>query len=203
MVYNLHMRIEALSKALTFFDMHDVFQIVPEHTVDQIRAQLQHLFQCQQDLSTTSTALLADSTNTALLDAKTAAVTAEQVASIQLDAIDIEASDLLTTFKTIDTATIRQSNRYYAEFGATYTVENLVWSSERILAACDDELRDKVREQLVGVSPLENGGPLVLKMMLDIVMNVDDAALRLLVQSIQSLRMKDIAGENVGRWCHI
>ena len=113
------MRIEALSKALTFFDMRDVFQIVPELTVAQIRAQLQHLFRCQQDLSTTSTALLADSTNTALLDAKTAAETAEQVASINLDAIDIEASDLLTSFKIIDTAIIRQSNRYYAEFGAT------------------------------------------------------------------------------------
>ena len=32
-VYNLHMRIEAISKALTFFDMRDVFNIVPESTV--------------------------------------------------------------------------------------------------------------------------------------------------------------------------
>ena len=35
-------------------------------------------------------------------------------------------------------------------------------------------------------------------MMLDIVMNVDDAVLQSLVQSIQFLRMKEIAGENVG-----
>ena len=197
-VYNLYMRIEALSKALTFFDMRNVFQIVPELTVAQIRAQLQHLFRCQQDISSTSTTLLADATNPVLLDAKTAAETAEQVASIDLDAINIKALDLLTSFETIDTATIRQLNRYYAEFRETYTVENLAWSSERILATCDNELRDKVREQLVGVSPLENGGPLVLKMMLDIVMNVDDAVLQSLVQSIQSLRMKEIAGENVG-----
>ena len=32
-VYNLHMHIEALSKSLAFFDMRDVFQIVPEAAV--------------------------------------------------------------------------------------------------------------------------------------------------------------------------
>ena len=109
-VYNLHMRIEALSKALTFFDMRDVFQIVPENTVAQIRAQLQHLFQCQQDLATTSTALLADSTNAALLDAKTAAEAAEQVASIDLDAIDIEASDLFKSLEKNDEMTVKKIN---------------------------------------------------------------------------------------------
>ena len=45
---------------------------------------------------------------------------------------------------------------------------------------------------------MENGGPLMLKPILDIVTNADDAALRSLVQSIQTIRMKDIAGENVG-----
>ena len=49
-----------------------------------------------------------------------------------------------------------------------------------------------------GYHPLENGGLLVLKIMLDIVTKNDDAALQSLVQSIQSLRMKDIAGENIG-----
>ena len=77
------MRIEALSKAFTFFDMRDVFQMVPELMVAQIRAQLQHLFSCQQDISRTSTALLANATNPVLLDAKTAADAAEQAASTE------------------------------------------------------------------------------------------------------------------------
>ena len=34
--------------------------------------------------------------------------------------------------------------------------------------------------------------------MLDIVMSVDDAALRSLTEGLQSLRMKDVPGENVG-----
>ena len=38
----------------------------------------------------------------------------------------------------------------------------------------------------------------MLKPIFDIVTNVNDAALRLLVQSIQTIRMKDIVGEHVG-----
>ena len=32
-VYDLHMHIEALSKALTFFDMKDAFKIISEQTI--------------------------------------------------------------------------------------------------------------------------------------------------------------------------
>ena len=38
---------------------------------------------------------------------------------------------------------------------------------------------------------------MVLKRMLDIIMDVDDSALRALTQSLQTLRLKDIPGENV------
>ena len=57
-------------------------------------------------------------------------------------------------------------------------VENLSWSADFILNRCETPLKDKIREGLVGVSPLEVGGPLVLKLMLDIVLDVDDSDLR-------------------------
>ena len=71
--------------------------------------------------------------------------------------------DLIKSFKDIDEATIKRSNSYYARYGADCLVENLSWSSDQILNTCDESLRDKVREGLVGVSALESGGPLVLK----------------------------------------
>ena len=45
---------------------------------------------------------------------------------------------------------------------------------------------------------MECGGPLVLKKMLDIVMNDNDAALPSLMEGLQNLRMKDVPGENIG-----
>ena len=66
-------------------------------------------------------------------------------------------------------------------------MENLTWSGDYILNTFEDSLHDKVREGLVGVSEMENGGPLVLKKMLDIVTNVDDAALGSLTEGLKSL----------------
>jgi len=49
----------------------------------------------------------------------------------------------------------------------------------------------------VGIPPLESGGPLVLKLMFDVNINVDDLALRTLTKGIQRVRMNYIPGENV------
>ena len=63
-------------------------------------------------------------------------------------------------------------------YGEDGSIEHLVWSSDRILNTCEEPLQDKIREELVSVSVLEVGGPLVLKKMLDIIMDVDDSTLR-------------------------
>ena len=98
----------------------------------------------------------------------------------------------------MDHTEIRLSNRYYDMYGSDATMENLTWSTDRILITCEDYFRDKVRKLLVGVLSLETGGPLVLKLALDVFMDVDDSALRSLAQNLQNLWMKDVPGENVG-----
>ena len=50
---------------------------------------------------------------------------------------------------------------------------------------------------MVGTNTMESGGPLVLKLMLDTIMDVDDIDLRALTQILQILRLKDVPGENV------
>lgn len=50
----------------------------------------------------------------------------------------------------------------------------------------------------MGVSALEAGGPIVLKLMLDVAMDIDDSSLRSLTQGIQTLCLKDVPEENVG-----
>ena len=45
-VYNLHMRIEALSKAIVFFGMVDAFQIMDVSTVASLELHLNALFVC-------------------------------------------------------------------------------------------------------------------------------------------------------------
>ena len=44
------MRIEALIHALTFYNMRDVFQVIPKSTVELLEAQLANLFMHQEEL---------------------------------------------------------------------------------------------------------------------------------------------------------
>ena len=197
-VYDLHMRIEALSKALTLYDMTDVFQVLPDVTVLDLEQKLRAVHACQTKEDRVKLALVDDPSDTGLI-ADLAKIEASLATLTQnLQETSVNSNDLIKSFKDVEESTIKRSNCYYAKYGALWSVENLSWSSDYILNSCEDSLRDKVREGLVGVSTMECGGPLVLKKMLDIVMNVDDAALRSLTEGLQNLRMKDVPGENVG-----
>jgi len=89
---------------------------------------------------------------------------------------------------------VRRSNRYYLEYGVDYLVENLAWSADRILQTCEDPLCNKILEGMVGVSVLELDGPLVLKLMLGIIMDVDNIALCALTQSLQHFGLRTCPG---------
>ena len=105
-------------------------------------------------------------------------------------------TDLLPSFKAVDTTTICLSKRYHSQYSVEYTVENLAWSADKIMVTCEEYLKDKIYKQLSSVSTLDQVGLLVLKLMLEFFVDVEDSALVLLVQSIQVLRMKDVPGEN-------
>ena len=197
-VYDLHMRIESASKAMIQFDMLDVFQVILPATLPLLNSAIEELFVCQTAENQAALALRSDSTNSALASALKKGEQATIEATTKLEGINISTSNLFTSFQDLTDDDVRQSNRYYAMYGSKETVENLTWSSDRMLATCEEDLRDKVREQQVVVSSLESGGPLTLKLMLNLVMDVDEAALRSLIQNLQLLRMKDVAGENVG-----
>ena len=114
-----------------------------------------------------------------------------------MDAVDIDPIDMMSRLHELSEATIRWSNRHYATWSSAGTVENLSWSADRILATCEDTLLDKVRKGLVGVSPMESRGLLVLFKMMNIIMDIDDSALHSLTENLQVLRLKDVPGYKV------
>ena len=196
-VYDLHMRLEALSKAILFYDMDDVFHILSSETVEQLESKLTVLFETQASVGEATDLLATDPTNPLFQSDLDSAIADGASALAALEAVPLSPTNLLKHYKGIGEEEVRVSNRYYAQYGADYAVENLAWSGDRILNTCEEPLRNKILEGLVGVDAMEMGGSLVLKMMLDIIMDVDDSALRGLTQSLQTLRLKDVPGENV------
>ena len=92
--------------------------------------------------------------------------------------------DLFSNSKSLKVSTIHSSNKYFAEYGANYLVEKLSWSAEHILNTCDNSLKCKVQEGLVGALSLEASGSLVLKLMIDIIFDMDDSDLCVLIKSL-------------------
>jgi len=95
----------------------------------------------------------------------------------------------------LDKTSIHQLNSYYAMFRTNSTVDNLSRNSDRTMNSCEDPLRDKVRESLIGMNTLEMESPIVLKRMLDIIMDIDDSDLWDLTENLPNIQMKDIHGE--------
>ena len=72
------MQIEALSKTLAFFDMNNIFKIIPSEIVEKLEQQLQDIFTHQEALEKVTTVLIDDPTDTTLLAVKSNAATVAQ-----------------------------------------------------------------------------------------------------------------------------
>ncbi len=57
---------------------------------------------------------------------------------------------------------------YYELGSEDYIVENLVWSGEKLLNSCDEELRDLILMKALFLPQKEVGGPVYFKIMMDI-----------------------------------
>jgi len=188
-VYDLQIQVDALITILTLYDMMDMFQVLSVATLDRLELCTETLIVATVNLSEAD-----KDDNSKVMLATTELMHVED----DLVAVMVKSRNLSTDFRDVDVDDIKASNRYYSNFGADYVVENFQWSEDRILATCDATLRGKMREGLTGISGLERGGHMVLKMMLEVVMDVEDGSLRSMTEMIKTVRMKDIPGENMG-----
>ena len=150
------MRLDALDKAITFFDMDDIFNIITCETVKMLEMKLEDLFDAQALVKTAVDSLVTNPTDSTLKLAVADSMAKQQSAEEVLERVAIEPVYLLKNYKDIDKETVRVSNRYYSRFGEEYLVENLLWSSDRILQTCEEPLRNKILEGIVGISPMDS-----------------------------------------------
>ena len=139
-MYDLHMRLEALGKYIIFYDMDDIFNIIPSKTVKLLEGKLEELFAAQRVINQTRDLLASDPLNAALQTDLATAVADGNRAIVELEVVTLEPLDLLRIYKGISEEDIRVSNRYYSQYGSCYSVENLAWSNDRLLNTCEEPL---------------------------------------------------------------
>ena len=61
-MYVLHLYIEVMSKVIVYFNMTEIFKIIPVETVTVLEEKLRVLFQAQQDLDKCEADVIRDAT---------------------------------------------------------------------------------------------------------------------------------------------
>ena len=111
MVYALHMRLEALSKTIMFYDMDDVFNIIPSETLKQLEEKLKELFVCQAAVSEATDLLATNPNNSVFRTDLGTAVAAGVSALYKLEAVPLAPISPLKNFKGIGDEEVRVLNQ--------------------------------------------------------------------------------------------
>jgi hypothetical protein len=107
------------------------------------------------------------------------------------------AINLFTDANLVSLEIARHANAYFAQYGASYHGENVLWSGEKILNSCDSSLRDKLVESTRDWSKADVDGPTYLKLLLSLVLSTSEKSLCTLTDKLGKLRITDFLGENV------
>ena len=124
-VYDLYMRLKALSKSIKFYDIHNVFNVLSSKIVLELEKKLDVLFVAQAAVTLSSKALASVPTNTTFATNLTSAKVSEATALLDLEAVDLVSTNLLQNYKGVSGEEVRVSNKYYSHYGQNNSVKNL------------------------------------------------------------------------------
>ena len=79
--------------------MKDMFEIVPEQTIQRLNMYLDVLFACHTSEAEALESLIADPGNNNMIDIAVRATIAVQAAEVEVEAVEIVPVDMITTFK--------------------------------------------------------------------------------------------------------
>ena len=116
---------------------------------------------------------------------------------------EAEAVDLFAKHAEVSLETVKQASMFFSRFGQTFQVENLIWSGTKILNSCDDELRTKIEEQVIGYPIGHRTGPVFFKIMMSLVQASSKSSMRALTRKMEQLSVKDFDGESVVSYCSV
>ena len=99
-------------------------------------------------------------------------------------------------------AQVRLSNQAYAENSdSRLHPQNLSWSQDLLLSSCDASLRADLEHRLISIPENEQGGPLILHMVLNQLMSTTHEAARNIIRRLETHSVTDYPGENIANFC--
>ena len=96
------MRLEVLQNVIVYYDMSDVFHILPSKTVTILENKLESLFAAQILINSSSDYLARNPSNPICRSRLTDAVLVKKNVVVELEAIPLDPTNLLNNFKGIE-----------------------------------------------------------------------------------------------------
>ena len=115
----------------------------------------------------------------------------------------LSTQDLLTNHSLVSVEQVAKSNEWYAtmvedELGVCCR-QHLTLSATFLMNSMEEGLKHRCVEQYMSYKPIEQGGPLLYKIMMDHLQFNTDAAGKALVTMLKKMKLNEIEGENVDK----
>jgi uncharacterized membrane protein YgcG len=106
--------------------------------------------------------------------------------------------DLFTKYKEVPLETVRQYSQFIMTMSSTtYMTENLIWSGQKLLNSCDEDLRAKVESASRAYPNCEQTGPVYFKLMLQFVTLTSQPSMRTLINILSEMALTGFPGKSV------
>jgi hypothetical protein len=124
--------------------------------------------------------------------------------NMYVPAIGSTSVNLFESYAEVDIETVRRASKWaMRKSSETYTVQNLTWSMKKVLNSCEDDLRQKIEEELFNFPIDERTGPVAFKLMATHVLAVTEGSIRALEKALEQMALTDFDGENVKQFVSV
>ena len=83
------------------------------------------------------------------------------------------------------------------KWGKNYEVDNVQWSEELLLASCDEDFCNKIKEQYCILDDIQKGGPMVSYLMMSAITSSTEEATWALLDHVTFMQISKLQGENI------
>ena len=106
-------------------------------------------------------------------------------------------SDLLEQWDTLDIEVLKHHITFLYAYGQDYDLQNLTWTLELMENSCEQDLADKVQEDLLGMAPHYECGPMYFYLMMRRIISSSEDAVVAMTEKIKNMKVSAIKGEDV------
>ena len=111
-----------------------------------------------------------------------------------------KTKDLLSSYASIDIATIANSNTWYHKYTNDHQLQfhtNLDWSYHVLKANIEPSLMSQLQAKYDKFPPLQQGGPLLFGLLMKSLLHTNDSVVRTLTDQIKKYKISSHSGEDI------